>query len=198
MAGHGAIMSDADTGALMGATGADTAGLYLEGMVRHRQGAIRASLEEHAREQIREPRLVLLDPPAGVVDKAKVGGRLQRPQCPSSCRCRIAAKGSWCAARLRTRAVRCVAASGSHHPVTLFGAHVLLAQGWTELEETFRWLASRFSQSKSFDVELIAAGVSGDLAYTVGFEHSQFSLDGVRVPSATLRATLIYRREDGE
>jgi ketosteroid isomerase-like protein len=85
-----------------------------------------------------------------------------------------------------------------NNPVTLFGAHVPVAQGRTELEETFRWLASRFSQSKTFDVELIAAGVSGDLAYTVGFEHSQFSLDGVPVPSATLRVTHIYRREDGE
>ena len=32
----------------------------------------------------------------------------------------------------------------SHNdPVTLFGAHVPLAQGWTELEKTFRWLAGR-------------------------------------------------------
>jgi ketosteroid isomerase-like protein len=82
-------------------------------------------------------------------------------------------------------------------PVTVLGAAVPKVSGWPELEKTFRWLATRFSQSKAFDVELVAAGVSGDLAYTVGFEHSEFSLDGGPVRPATLRATHIYRREDG-
>ena len=83
-------------------------------------------------------------------------------------------------------------------PVTLFGAHVPLAQGWDELHGTFRWLAGRFSRSESFDVELVAAGVSGDLAYTVGFEHSRFSLDGGPVGPGELRVTHVYRREDAE
>jgi ketosteroid isomerase-like protein len=82
-------------------------------------------------------------------------------------------------------------------PVTLFGAAVPVASGWPELEETFRWLTTRFSQAKGFDVELVAAGVSGDLAYTVGFEHSELSLDGGPVQPSTLRATHIYRRENG-
>ena len=42
------------------------------------------------------------------------------------------------------------------------------------------------------------AGVSGDLAYTVGFEHTSVSVDGVPVEPYTLRVTHIYRREDGE
>jgi len=83
-------------------------------------------------------------------------------------------------------------------PVTVFGAAVPLVSGWPELEETFRWLATRFSRSKAFDVELVAAGVSGDLAYTVGFEHSEYSFEGGPVRPATLRVTHIYRREDGE
>lgn len=91
-----------------------------------------------------------------------------------------------------------VALWSHNNPVTLFGAHVPVARGWTDLEEIFRWLAGRFSQSKTFDVELVAVGVSGDLAYTVGFEHSQFSLDGVPVAAATLRVTHIYRQENGQ
>lgn len=85
-----------------------------------------------------------------------------------------------------------------HDPVTLFGAHVPVAQGWSELDGTFRWLATRFSRSESFEVELVAAGVSGDLAYTVGFEHSRFSLDGAPVGRGTLRVTHVYRRENDE
>ena len=46
--------------------------------------------------------------------------------------------------------------------------------------------------------ELVAAGASGDLAYTVGYEHITFSMDGGPVQATTLRVTHIYRREDGE
>lgn len=81
-------------------------------------------------------------------------------------------------------------------PVTLFGAAVPVVSGWSAAEDAFRWLTTRFSRSTTFDVELVAAGVSGDLAYTVGFEHSEFSLDGGPVRPATLRATHIYRREN--
>jgi len=42
-AGHRGMMSDADMDALMDATGADAARRYLEGMVKHHQGAIEAS-----------------------------------------------------------------------------------------------------------------------------------------------------------
>jgi hypothetical protein len=46
--------------------------------------------------------------------------------------------------------------------------------------------------------ELVAAGASGDLAYTVGYEHTSFSMDGGPVAPLTLRVTHLYRREDGE
>ncbi len=46
--------------------------------------------------------------------------------------------------------------------------------------------------------ELVAAGVSSDLAYTVGYEHTSVSMDGVPVEPYTLRVTHVYRREDGE
>jgi ketosteroid isomerase-like protein len=45
---------------------------------------------------------------------------------------------------------------------------------------------------------VIAAGVSGDLAYTVGYEHSLVSRDGGPVTPNRLRVTHVYRREDGE
>ncbi len=40
--------------------------------------------------------------------------------------------------------------------------------------------------------------MSGDLAYTVGFEHSLASMDGGPVQPNTLRVTHVYRRENGD
>lgn len=51
MTGHGGMMSDADMDALMNATGTDAARLYLQGLVRHHQGAIEASDVEIAQGQ---------------------------------------------------------------------------------------------------------------------------------------------------
>ncbi|HEV8163033.1 MAG TPA: nuclear transport factor 2 family protein [Actinomycetota bacterium] len=45
---------------------------------------------------------------------------------------------------------------------------------------------------------MVAAGVSGDLAYTVGYEHTSASWDGVPMEPYTLRVTHAYRREDGD
>ena len=86
----------------------------------------------------------------------------------------------------------------TREPVTLFGAGVPLKRGSDEVTRAFRWLASRFSNCTVYRFELIAAGVSGDLAYTVGFEHSTRSIDGGPAESVTLRVTHIYRRENGE
>lgn len=86
----------------------------------------------------------------------------------------------------------------TREPVTLFGAGVPLKRGSDEVTRAFRWVASRFSNCTAYRFELIAAGVSGDLAYTVGFEHSTRSMDGGPAESVTLRVTHIYRRENGE
>ncbi len=81
-------------------------------------------------------------------------------------------------------------------PVTLFGAR-LSGSGWTELEPTFRTVASWFSDSQEFEFEVVAAGASGDLAYTVGYERNRVHVEGA--PRAyTLRVTHVYRREDGQ
>jgi quercetin dioxygenase-like cupin family protein/ketosteroid isomerase-like protein len=83
-------------------------------------------------------------------------------------------------------------------PVTLFGAIGMSESGWDQLGETFSWVASRFSNVSDyrFDVEL--AEVSGDMAYTLGFERFNASIAGRPVEPITVRVTHVYRREDGE
>ena len=82
-------------------------------------------------------------------------------------------------------------------PVTLFGAAVRLRQGWAEVSDTFRWLVNHLSEVHEYEFELVAAGASGDLAYTVGFEHKTV-VEGGKPVTRTLRVTHIYRREDGD
>jgi ketosteroid isomerase-like protein len=82
-------------------------------------------------------------------------------------------------------------------PVTVFGAEKSVI-GSEEARQAFRWLASRFSNCTDYRFELVAAGASGDLAYTLGYEHITFSMDGGPVAPITLRVTHVYRREDGE
>lgn len=83
-----------------------------------------------------------------------------------------------------------------HEPVTVLGAWHN-ARGRAEVDELFTQLAKRFSHCTSATFELVAFDVVGDLAYTVGFEHTSVSVDG-EPRSYTLRATQVYRREDGE
>jgi ketosteroid isomerase-like protein len=83
-------------------------------------------------------------------------------------------------------------------PVTLLGAFGVAASGWDEVSETFDWVASQFSRGEEFRLEVIAAGDSGDLAYTVGYEHSLVSRDGGPARRNRLRVTHVYRRENGE
>ncbi len=82
-------------------------------------------------------------------------------------------------------------------PVTLFGA-ALSASGWEEIEPIFDQLEARFSNCTSCEHEVIAAGASGDLAYIVAFEHTTASVSGSPSLPYTLRATTVFRREDGE
>jgi ketosteroid isomerase-like protein len=80
-------------------------------------------------------------------------------------------------------------------PVTLFGAEVNRT-GWSELGPTFDWLATRFTGCTSLEYEIVAAGVSGDLAYLVAIERISASANGDPA-SYALRATTIFRREGG-
>jgi ketosteroid isomerase-like protein len=83
-----------------------------------------------------------------------------------------------------------------NEPVTVFGAWKT-AVGREEVDDLFTLLANSFSDAKGFSFELVAADVSGDMAYTVGYEHSQVSVDG-EPRTYTLRATQVYRREGGD
>ena len=85
----------------------------------------------------------------------------------------------------------------TQEPVTVFGAEKTVI-GSDEARQVFRWLATRFSDLTDYRFELVAGGASGDLAYTVGYEHITVSMDGGPVAPLTLRVTHLYRREDGE
>jgi ketosteroid isomerase-like protein len=58
-----------------------------------------------------------------------------------------------------------------------------------------RSLGKSFSDCASFEFELLAYDVVGDMAYTAGFEHTSASVDG-QPRTYTLRATQVYRREE--
>ena len=80
-------------------------------------------------------------------------------------------------------------------PVTVLGAWKN-AIGQGELDALFEHLSDSFSDCTSYEFELLEAEVLGDTAYTVGCEHTSASVDGAP-RTYTLRATQIYRREDG-
>lgn len=82
-------------------------------------------------------------------------------------------------------------------PVTLLGA-AFSATGWEGIEPIFDRLQARFSDCASCEHVLIAAGASGDLAYIVALEHTTASVNGSPALPYTLRATTVFRREDGE
>jgi ketosteroid isomerase-like protein len=83
-------------------------------------------------------------------------------------------------------------------PVTLFGAIGMSESGWEHLSQTFNWVASRFSDVSDFRFDVDLVQVSGDMAYTLGFERWSGSIAGRPVEPVTVRVTHIYRREDGE
>lgn len=81
-------------------------------------------------------------------------------------------------------------------PVSVLGA-VMNAHGQQELDELFRSLGERFSNCSSYQFELLSYDVVGNMAYTEGFEHTSASVEG-QPRTYTLRATQVYRHEDGQ
>jgi ketosteroid isomerase-like protein len=90
-----------------------------------------------------------------------------------------------------------IAMWSKNEPVTLFGAW-LSDTGSDGVTRTFEHLARTFTDCASFDFEIVAAGVSGDLAYTVAYEYTTASINGAPPEPYTLRVTHVYRRENGE
>jgi ketosteroid isomerase-like protein len=83
-----------------------------------------------------------------------------------------------------------------NEPVTILGA-MRNAYGRQDVDEAFTVLETSFSDCTSFEFELQAYDVLGDIAYTAGLEHTSASMDGTP-RSYTLRATQVYRREGGD
>ena len=81
-------------------------------------------------------------------------------------------------------------------PVTLFGAWFTVA-GSDEVRAVFEKLAAAFSEATASEVDLLAAEVSGDLAYTAHREITSTVVDGAP-RDYVLRVTQVYRREGGE
>lgn len=82
-------------------------------------------------------------------------------------------------------------------PLTLFGA-AISGRGWGEIGPIFDTLGKQFSNCLSYENEIVAAEACGDLAYTVALEHTTASVNGAEPVPYVLRATTIFRREDGE
>jgi ketosteroid isomerase-like protein len=88
--------------------------------------------------------------------------------------------------------ITCLAES---EDATLFGAWGPIEKGYSRLAETFRWVASRFSGGGGrLIVEDAVRYASGDLAYTVGFERGEVTVDGGAKRPMVIRVTHIYRR----
>jgi ketosteroid isomerase-like protein len=83
-----------------------------------------------------------------------------------------------------------------NEPVSVLGAW-RNAHGQQEIDELFARLGTTFSDCTSFELEVLACDVIGDMAYTAGLEHTSASVDG-QPGTYTLRATQVYRRENGE
>jgi ketosteroid isomerase-like protein len=82
-------------------------------------------------------------------------------------------------------------------PLTLMGAAISCVTGAGPVRAAFPAVAAMFHDCTSYDIELVAAGASGDLAYTVVFEHTSCTTKSGPT-SYRLRVTHVYRREDGE
>lgn len=81
-------------------------------------------------------------------------------------------------------------------PVTLFGAWKTLITA-ADAESGFGMLEQGFSDCTSYDYELVSADAVGDLAYTIGYEHTTASWQG-EPRTYTLRVTQLYRKEDDD
>lgn len=83
-----------------------------------------------------------------------------------------------------------------NEPVSVMGAWQN-AFGQAAIGRLFDELGKSFSDCTSYEFELQSYDVVGDMAYTTGLEHTSASVNG-EPRSYVLRATQVYRREDGQ
>lgn len=83
---------------------------------------------------------------------------------------------------------------------TLFPPFGGVSRGWNEIGARYTAAAARRPAGQAgADIELYASGVSGDLAYLVGFERARFHVRGSdELRPGFTRVTHILRREDGQ
>jgi ketosteroid isomerase-like protein len=82
----------------------------------------------------------------------------------------------------------------------IMGAWGAYEKGWGEAGPRYDWAAARFiSSGAQVQIEYLAAGASGDLAYTIAIERSNALIvdQRERAPMA-LRVTHLFRKENGE
>ena len=82
-------------------------------------------------------------------------------------------------------------------PVTVFGA-AFNPIGWAEVAPMFEKLASRFSDCRSCEWEVVAADVGDEFAYLLAIERTTASVAGSAPKAYVLRSTTIFRREDDD
>jgi ketosteroid isomerase-like protein len=71
------------------------------------------------------------------------------------------------------------------------------ARGWSEVEKTMEYAASRYREGEPISYERISEYATADLAYVVEFERSRVKVAGAdEMSPISLRVTTIFRRED--
>ena len=81
--------------------------------------------------------------------------------------------------------------------VTICGGFGAYEKGWQQVSSRLDWAATAFSGGHS-TFEMLAMGVSGDLAYAIWIDKGQVRVTGREgLHPMVLRITQIYRREEG-
>jgi ketosteroid isomerase-like protein len=80
--------------------------------------------------------------------------------------------------------------------VTIFGGWGGYEQGWDAVSRRLDWAASRFGEGH-VDIGNLAAGSSGDLAYSIDIETNVGLVDGAARRETALRVTHICQRAGG-
>jgi ketosteroid isomerase-like protein len=83
---------------------------------------------------------------------------------------------------------------------TLFPPFGGYEQGWNPIRARYQAAVDRMSPGfQDFDIEVLAYGESGDLAYVVALERSHFQPDAsAGIQAGFTRVTQIFRREQGQ
>lgn len=82
-------------------------------------------------------------------------------------------------------------------PTSWLGQYGACITGPDAVADHFGWVASRFTGSREFRLDVICAEVVGDAAYLVGYETSIVGFAGHEQTAMTHRVGRVFRREAG-